>query len=110
MYICPTCGEEYTSEPGVGKTKLRYPDRVYQQHIRQPEYQKFKVKEHLRAGGKGTLKIFPLLQMQSSEIDLHRSYEKHFMKKYKTKLNDLKYESKACTRSALIFHVSDNAV
>ena len=64
----------------------------------------------MRAGGKGTLKTFPLLQMQSSEIDLHRSYEKHSMKKYKTKLNDLKYESKECTRSALIFHVSDNAV
>ena len=57
--------------------------------MRQPEYQKPKVEEHLRTCGKGTCKIFPLLQMQSSEIDLRRSYERNFMKKYKTKLNNL---------------------
>ena len=56
------------------------------QHIRQPEYQKLKIEEHLRTCGKGTFKIFPLLQMQSSEIDLRRSYERNFMKKYKKKL------------------------
>ena len=59
-------------ETGTGKTKLR-PVRVYQQHIKQPEYQKLKVKEHLRICGEGTFKVFPLLQMQSSEIDLHKS-------------------------------------
>ena len=26
IIICPTCGEEYTNETGIGKTKLR--DRV----------------------------------------------------------------------------------
>ena len=87
--ICPTCGEEYTGETGVGKTKLRDRVRVYRQHIRQPEYQKPKVEEHLRTCGEGTFKIFPLLQMRSSEIDLRRSYERNFMKKYKTKLNNL---------------------
>ena len=72
IIICATCGEEYTSETGVGKTKLR----EYQQHIGQPEYQKLKVEEYLRTCGKDTFKIFPLLQMRSSEIDLHRSYKK----------------------------------
>ena len=89
IIICPTCGEEYTGETGVGKTKLRDRARVYQQHIRQPQYQKLKAEEHLRTCGKDTFKIFPLLQMRSSEIDLHRSYERNFMKKYKTKLNNL---------------------
>ena len=42
-----------------------------------------------RTCGKGTFKIFPLLQMRSSEIDLRKSYERNFMKKYKTKLNNL---------------------
>ena len=100
IIICPTRGEEYIGETGVGKTKLRDRVRVYQQHIRQPEYQKL-LEEHLRTCGKGTFKIFPLLQMQSSEIDLRRSYKRNFMKKYKTKLNNLQHESKACTRSIL---------
>ena len=104
IVICPTCGEKYTGETGVGKTKLRDCVRVYRQHIRQPgyqkrkveehlrtcgEYQKLKVEEHLRTCGEGTFKIFPLLQMRNSEIDLRRSYERNFIEKYKTKLNDL---------------------
>ena len=76
----------YTGETGVGKTKLRDYVRVYQQHIKQPEYQKRKVEEHLRTCGKGTFKIFPLLQMRSSEIDLRRSYERNFMKKIQNKI------------------------
>ena len=38
IIICPTCGEEYTGETGIGKTKLRVRAQVYRQHIRQPEY------------------------------------------------------------------------
>ena len=49
IVICPTCGET-----GVGKTKLRDRVRVYRQHIRQPEYQKLKVEEHLRMCAEGT--------------------------------------------------------
>ena len=89
VIIFSTCGEEYTVETEIGKTKLRDRVRVYRQHIRQPEYQKLKVEEHLRTCGKGTFKIFPLLQIRSSKIDLRRSYEINFMKKYKTKLNNL---------------------
>ena len=73
----------------IYKTTLRDRVRVYRQHIRQSEYQKCKAEEHFRTCGKGTFKIFPLLQMRSSEIDLRRSYERNFMKKCKTKLNNL---------------------
>ena len=41
------------------KTKLR--DRVYHQHIRQPQYQQLKVEGHLRLCGNGEFRIFPLL-------------------------------------------------
>ena len=80
---CPTYGEEYTGETGIGKTKLRGCVRVYRQHITQPVYKKLKIEEHLKTCGKGAFKIFPLLQMQSSEIDLRSSYERNVMKKYK---------------------------
>ena len=89
IIICPTYFEEYTDKTKIGITKLTDRVRVYRQHIRQPEYQKHKVEEHLRTCGKGTFKIFPSLQMRSSEIDLRRSYERNFMKKYKTKINNL---------------------
>ena len=79
----------HTGETKIGKTKLRDRVRVYQQHIRQPEYQKLKVEENLRTCGKGKFKIFPLLQLRSSEIYLRRSNERNFMKKYKAKLNNL---------------------
>ena len=58
IIICPTCGEEYIGETGVGKTKLKDHVRVYQQHFRQPEYQKLKVEEHLRTCAKVPLKSF----------------------------------------------------
>ena len=81
--------EEYTGETGIGKNRLRDHVRVYRHLIRQSEYQKLKVEEHLIKCGKGTCKIFPLLQMRSSDIDLRKSYERNFMQKYKTKLNNL---------------------
>ena len=86
IIICPTCGEEYTGETGIGKTKPRDRVRVYRQHIKQPEYQKLKVEEDLKTCGKGNFKIFPLLQMRTSEIDLSRSYERNFMKKKQNKI------------------------
>ena len=86
IIICPICGGEYTSETAVGKTKLRERARVYRQHIKQPEYQKLKVEEHLRMCGKGTFNIFPLVQMRSSKIDLRRIYDRNFMKKQKNKI------------------------
>ena len=83
IILCPACGEEYTEETGIGKIKLRDCVQVYQQHIRQREYQKLKVEEHLRTCGKATFKIFPLLQMRSADIDLRRSYERNSRKNTK---------------------------
>ena len=101
IIICPTCGEKYTGENGVGKTEPRDRVLVHRQHKRQPEYQKLKVEEHLKKCGKGTFEIFPLLQMRSSEIDSRRSYGRKFMKKYKAKLNNLYNANKPCIRSVL---------
>ena len=61
LSICSTCGEEYTGETGMSKPKLRDHIQGCPQHIRQPEYQKFKVKEkHLRTCVKGTFKTFQI--------------------------------------------------
>ena len=49
-----------------------------------------KVEKHLRMCGKGTFKIFHLLQMQSCEIDLRSCWKKEaLLKKCKTKLKYL---------------------
>ena len=61
IIICSTCGKKCTGETGIGKTKLRDHVRVYRHYIRQPEYQKLKVAEHLKTYGIGTFKIFPFL-------------------------------------------------
>ena len=81
VVICSTCGEECNDETGIGKIRLRDRIRVYRQHIRQTEYQSFKLEEHLTTCGEDTFEIFPLLRMRSSTIDLRRSYEKKLMKK-----------------------------
>ena len=88
IIICPTCGEQYTVETGIGKIKLRDRVRFYRQHVRQPEYQKLKAEEHFWTCSEGTFKIFSLLQMRSSETDLPRSYGRNSMKNLKTKLNN----------------------
>ena len=38
VVICSGCNGEYISETGINKEKLRDRVRLYQQHIRQPEY------------------------------------------------------------------------
>ena len=60
------------------KTRLRDRVSVCQQHIRKSEYQKFKVEEPLKTYGKGAFKIFPFLQMQSSDTtqELQRKFHK----------------------------------
>ena len=68
IIICPTCGEEYTGETVIGKTKLRYRVRVYRQHIRQPEYQKLKVEEHLTTCGKRTLKTLLYFRCEALKL------------------------------------------
>ena len=63
VLISSGCLEEYIEETGLGKTRLRDRVRVYRQHIKQPEHQKLKVEEHIRICARGTLKIFPFIQM-----------------------------------------------
>ena len=87
--ICSGCLEEYTGETCVGKTRLRDRDRVYRQHIKQPEHQKLEVEEHIRIRGRGSFKTFPFLQMLSNDTNLRRAYGKKFQRKYKTNLNQL---------------------
>ena len=87
--ICPTC----KGETGIGDSKLRDRQRIYRQHIRQPEHEKFKVEKDLRTSGKGNFTISLLLQLPSNDIDLRREYEDYLIKKYKTKLNSLQKEN-----------------
>ena len=87
IVICDKCKEEYIGETEEGKTKIRDRVRLYRQHIRQPQYQQLKIKEHLRVCGNGDFQIFPLLQMRAQDTNLIRSYETSFQQKFKTKLN-----------------------
>ena len=59
--ICGTYKEVYIGETGEGKSKLRDRVRVYREHIRQLQYQKLKVEEHLRVCGNEDILVFPLL-------------------------------------------------
>ena len=78
VVICSACLEEYIGETGAGKTRLRYRVRVYRQHIKQPEHGKLKVEEHIRICGRGTIKIFSFLQMESNDTNLTMTYESKF--------------------------------
>ena len=74
---------------GVGKSRLRDRVRVYRKHIKQPEHQKLKVKEHKRICGRGSSKIFVFLQMHSNDTNLRRAYETKLQREYETKLDQL---------------------
>ena len=63
VVICPTYKEEYIGETGTGDSELRDKLTIYRQHITQPEYEKCKVKKHLRTCGKRNFTMFPFLQM-----------------------------------------------
>ena len=89
VVICSGCNGEYIGETGINKQKLRDRVRVYQQHIRQPEYQQLKVGGHLKNCSNGEFTIFPFLQMRSWDKELRRSYKVMFQEKYRTKLNKL---------------------
>ena len=64
-------------------------DRVstYKQHIKQPQYQQIKVEEHLRTCGEHKFNIFPFFKIKEENKILRESYEDHFIKKFKPKLN-----------------------
>ena len=59
---------QFIGDTGSGKTKQKrqyLTVREYLLHIRQPQYQHSKVKEHLRVCGNGEFRIFPLPQVPS---------------------------------------------
>ena len=87
VVICSNCNGEYIGETGVNKQKLRDRMRVYRQHICQPQYQQLKIEELLRKCSHGDFKIFPFLQMRSTDKELRRMYELRFQLKFNTKLN-----------------------
>ena len=65
VVICSTCNEEYIGETGERQTRVRDRVQVYQKHIRQPQYQLLKCKEHFQTCGKGQFKIFPFFKLRS---------------------------------------------
>ena len=48
LAICSKCNEEYIGETREGKTRVPKRVQVYQQQIRQPQYQQLKCDEHFR--------------------------------------------------------------
>ena len=89
VLIYSGCLKKYIWETGVGKRRLSDRIRVNRQHIKQPEHQKLKVKEHTRICGRGSFKIFLFLQMHSNDTNLRRAYETKLQREYETKLDQL---------------------
>ena len=81
VIICSNCNKEY-----IGQTGGRLKERLYRQHIWQPEYEKIEVERHLRTCAKGIFKVFPFFKIKENKI-LRECYEDHFIKKFKPELN-----------------------
>ena len=87
VVIRSSCLEEHVGGKDVGKTRLRDRVVIYRKHIKQPEHQKAKVKEHIRIRGRGPFKIFPFVQMRLNDTNSRRAYETSF--KQNIKLNSM---------------------
>ena len=66
LAICSKCNEEYIGETREGKTRVPKRVQVYQQQIRQPQYQQLKCDEHFRTCGYGRFKVFPFFKLHSN--------------------------------------------
>ena len=86
---CPTCKKEYKGETGIGELKLIARVRIYQQNIWQPQHNKLRTEKHLRTCNKGNFPIFAFLQLRTNDTDHRQEYKDYFIKKFKTKLNNL---------------------
>ena len=62
VVICSSCLEEHVGGKDVGKTRLRDRVVIYRKHIKQPEHQKAKVKEHIRIRGRALSKYSRLFR------------------------------------------------
>ena len=87
VVICSTCNKEYIRENGEGKTRVQDRVWVYQQHIRQPQYQQLKCEKHFETCRTGEFKIFPFFKLPWQNKYLREQYEKYFQDKFKPTLH-----------------------
>ena len=60
---------------------------IYRKHIRQPQYQKLVLEEHLRTRGDGKFHMFHFFKINQENKSLRKSYEDYFIDKFKPLLN-----------------------
>ena len=81
---CSGCGEVYIGQTG---NSLLERNRVHKQQIRQPEYRKIPLSNHLQQCSRGLYKIFPFYKLNVN-CDIKREIkEKYFIRKFKSRLN-----------------------
>ena len=84
VVISQGCKEKYTGETGcLVKERIN----IYRKHIRQPQYQKLALEEHLRTRGDGKFHMFPFFKINQENKSLRKSYEDYFIDKFKPLLN-----------------------
>ena len=84
--ICDGCNKFYIGETG---TTLRTRIRVHKQQIKDPEYRKIKLSEHIDVCGGGQFKVFPFYKLFTESATERREKEKHFIQTLKPCLNRL---------------------
>lgn len=84
--ICDGCNKFYIGETG---TTLRTRIRVHKQQIKDPEYRKIKLSEHIDVCGGGQFKVFPFYKHFTESATERREKEKHFIQTLKPCLNRL---------------------
>lgn len=80
------CNQFYIGETG---TTLRTRIRVHKQQIRDPEYRKIKLSEHIDVCGRGQFKVFPFYKLFTESATERREKEKQFIQTLKPSLNRL---------------------
>lgn len=84
--ICDGCNKFYIGETG---TTLRTRIRVHKQQIKDPEYRKIKLSEHIDVYGGGQFKVFPFYKLFTESATERKEKEKHFIQTLKPCLNRL---------------------
>lgn len=79
--ICDGCNQFYIGETG---TTLRTRIRVHKQQIRDPEYRKIKLSEHIDVFGRGQFKVFPFYKLFTKSATEIRGKRKTFNSNFKT--------------------------
>lgn len=81
---CTNCNKSY-----IGQTSnaLKQRMKVHRQQIRDPQYRKIPLSQHLDTCSGGLFKIFPFYKMKTSSDVLREIKEKNFIRKFKPILN-----------------------